>query len=449
MKRRIAIGACAVVVLIWTYMPARASVAFCAGRVDGSATVVYPTGQFPTDVDNVQAAVNLGGTLFLKATDAASRFTPFNFGPAIDGSGTVFLNTNITIRGETVGGHMTTILGGDAPFRSYYPVHAIIHELYFDGPRIAAALVIATTGFEFSGSHVARVVPFLWYRDPDIGDVYKGQGIWVEPLGSLSGTIAIEDNIFEDCGLGGAQLGYGLAIVPGEARVSIARNLIRGANLAGIILIWPGAETVIEDNSIVPGPGDTEPRDWGNGIHLLGAWRRVQDTPVIIRNNEISAEGPGAHGIFAFGDEVFNYAVQNTVIERNRITMNNGWTGIGLWGKVGNSNVRNNRISGNAEVALMLGAGFFDPTEESKSNVFTGNNIATFESSTADVFFDTNTVNNVLQGHSGSVIDLGTGNRITGTQKSLSKKVEEKLRSKQRMMHGRPGLKEPGHANHP
>lgn len=430
------------------YNPARAWAASGEHISGGSTTVIYPTGQFPDDVNNIQAAVNLGGTVLLKATNTVNVFTPFNFGPAVDGSGTVFLNTNVRIIGETVAGRMTTILGGDTPFRCYEPINTAIHKLYFDGPRMAAVLVLDTDRFEFSRSHVARVVPFLWYTEDGV-DVYKGQGIWIDVAGTSQGTIVIEDNIFENCGLGGAQLGYGLAIVSGESRLRIARNLIRGANLAGIILIWPGAETLIEDNIIVTGPGDIEPRFHGNAIHLLGAWNRVQNTPVIIRNNDMRVEGPEAQGIFAFGDEVQNYKVQNTIIEKNLITVTNGLTGIGLWGEVWNSHIRNNRLRGDAEYAMVLGAGFFDPTEPSMSNMFVGNNIATFDSSVADVFFDTNTVNNVLKGHSGTVIDLGTGNRITGTQINLLSQAQEQFRSNQRAMQRRPGLTAQANAKHP
>lgn len=164
-------------------------------------------------------------------------------------------------------------------------------------------------------------------------DIYKGQGIWVAVAGRSSGAIVIEDSVFEDCGLGGAQIGYGLALVTGDAPLRVARNVIRGANFAGIIVIKPGAETVIEENTIVTGPGDVEPRYGGNGIHLLGAWKKVQDAPVIIRRNEMTVEGAEAEGVHAFGDEVLNNKVQNLPVEKNNITVSDGLAGIGLWGK--------------------------------------------------------------------------------------------------------------------
>lgn len=447
--KRLACALATLAIVLWAQGTARASAALGDEQNGGPFTaVVYPTGQHPADVNNVQAAVSAGGRVLLKATDAAGVFTPFNFGPAVAGSGTVFLNADVHLTGETVAGRMTTITGGDTPFRSLKLVESVLEGLNFEGPRMAAVLVRAADRFEFRRSRVARVVPFHWYTEDGV-DWYKGQALWVAVTGTSSGAIVIEDNVFEDCGLGGAQLGYGLALATGDAPLRVARNIIRGVNFAGIILILPGAETVIEENTIVPGPGDITPRYGGNAIHLLGAWKRVQDAPVLIRNNVLSVEGPEAEGIHAFGDEVYNKKVQNLSVEKNEITVTDGLAGIGLWGEVVGAEVRNNRIRGGAQYAMLLGAGFFDPTEQSVGNKFTGNNISTFDASVADVFFDTNTLDNVLKGHGGTVIDLGIGNIITGSRKSLPVHAEEQLRSAQRSMQRRPGLSEPAHANRP
>ncbi|UCG59900.1 MAG: hypothetical protein JSU70_10340, partial [Phycisphaerales bacterium] len=45
-------------------------------------TEVYPTGNAAHDVPNVQAAVDLGGAVLLKATDASGNPQCFNFGTA-------------------------------------------------------------------------------------------------------------------------------------------------------------------------------------------------------------------------------------------------------------------------------------------------------------------------------------------------------------------------------
>ena len=46
-----------------------------------ATTTVYPTGSFPLDMQNVQVAIDRGGTVILKATNAAGQPTPFDFGP--------------------------------------------------------------------------------------------------------------------------------------------------------------------------------------------------------------------------------------------------------------------------------------------------------------------------------------------------------------------------------
>ena len=87
--KRLAFALATLAILFCTYSPARASAANGEKKGGGSTTVVYPTGQYPADVNNVQAAVSAGGKVLLKATDTAGVFTPFNFGPAVEGSGTV------------------------------------------------------------------------------------------------------------------------------------------------------------------------------------------------------------------------------------------------------------------------------------------------------------------------------------------------------------------------
>lgn len=54
------------------------SIATALDAVAGST--VYPTGTYPLDVQNVQSALDGGGTVLLKATDAAGIPTAFNSG---------------------------------------------------------------------------------------------------------------------------------------------------------------------------------------------------------------------------------------------------------------------------------------------------------------------------------------------------------------------------------
>jgi hypothetical protein len=74
--------------------------------------LVYPTGVYPADVQEVDAAVNGGigpsgtvyaggGTILLKATDRDGAITYFNFGNDVTGRGAVKIFTDVVITGET------------------------------------------------------------------------------------------------------------------------------------------------------------------------------------------------------------------------------------------------------------------------------------------------------------------------------------------------------------
>jgi hypothetical protein len=97
--------------------------AFCAASAAAPPSapdrVVFPTGNWPSDVENVQAAVDLGGIVLLKAHDVAGRPTPFNFGevPVGDVDSDVCgkqagLQGDVWLLGETAESAQTTIAGG-------------------------------------------------------------------------------------------------------------------------------------------------------------------------------------------------------------------------------------------------------------------------------------------------------------------------------------------------
>jgi hypothetical protein len=143
------IAACTFVLAALASGPIRAQAA------DDIITIVYPTGHFPDDVENVQTAVEMGGIVVLKARDIANVPTSFNFGPPAQGSGSVFLTKEVTINGETVAGHMTTVTGGDGPFQIYDLVRVAFHRVSFEGPRGTAVFSLVTQG----SSSPIRVCP--------------------------------------------------------------------------------------------------------------------------------------------------------------------------------------------------------------------------------------------------------------------------------------------------
>src|SRR5262245_61092052 len=94
-----------------TPMALAAAIASLYAEAGPSVTTVYPTGLFPLDVHNVQAAVDGGGTVLLKASTVSGTPTAFNFGAPQYGGGINIYN-DVELVGEHSGGSMTTIAGG-------------------------------------------------------------------------------------------------------------------------------------------------------------------------------------------------------------------------------------------------------------------------------------------------------------------------------------------------
>ena len=385
-----------------------AALAVAVAHAEAATQVVHPTGVFPADVLNVRAAVNAGGTVLLKATDVSGAPLAFNFGPATTAGGRLIVQTDVEILGETVGGAMTTIRGGNAPVTGFGPVRLVVRGIHFDGPRAAGVLLLITSGAEITGNRVTNVRGF-----PLFPGVRKGQGIWVTPflaLEDIAGTILIADNVVEHVD---AESGFGLALAGSAADMTVARNTIRGVNTAGILAVGNSRPVLVEDNDIAPGPGLFPDATAGNGITADGAFESLglpPGAPQYIRRNKIVCDNPFADGILVF-------EVTGSVVTKNDVTMHDSFFGgITLFDVTSATVVSDNRVSGSGGFALdIFFVGLNEPVND--GNTFTGNNIARFEASIADVFLDFDTTNTVLVGRSGTVIDLGVGNRVTGFTK--------------------------------
>jgi hypothetical protein len=130
--------AIALVIALWLAPAARAD----------PITVVHPTGAHPHDAALVQAAVDAGGTVLLKAVGEDGSPTPFNFGPAEPGSGHVTLTRDVRVLGEEGDRARTIIQGGHAPIRSFDGISAEVRGVAFEGPLRFALF--------FNGPHTAE-----------------------------------------------------------------------------------------------------------------------------------------------------------------------------------------------------------------------------------------------------------------------------------------------------
>jgi hypothetical protein len=362
-------------------------------------TVVYPTGVFPDDVQNVQAAVNLGGVVRLKAVNVAGDFTPFNFGTAELLPGRrILLTTDVAIVGEQVGAHGTTIRGGLSPIRGLVPVQSKIQGIAFEGPLASAIVITASTGAEIIGNRVDGVVPLL---EP-LGFTF-GDGIDVFTGGSgTTGTVRVAGNVIQnltaDCcagiqfdGLGGV-----------TAAVEITGNTINSVQSLGIAALRSDGPVLVADNSVAPGPGVA-----GAAILVDGN----QGAAYVVRGNRVVCENPEADGIIVAG--VFSDGSVAPLAEKNQITMHNSeFGGLSIYGSVTGALLGENKIEGDSAFALQISEGV-DSTQLAISNRLQGNAISRVLASIADVRLGTNTRNNEVLGDCSSLIDLGVSNFVT------------------------------------
>src|SRR5438067_3709878 len=147
------------------------SALFAADTVQ-AITVVYPTGIFPADVQNVQAAINQGGTVLLKATDSVGHPLAFNFGTPEPNNVPlrfVAIETNVSLSGELVSGSRTTITGGFGPLRIFGGKNSI-EGIKIDGPLNAAIVIVKSNGTRIIGNAIQNVVPDVVAQGFSISD---------------------------------------------------------------------------------------------------------------------------------------------------------------------------------------------------------------------------------------------------------------------------------------
>src|SRR5262245_21710628 len=114
------------------------------------ATDVYPTDS-AADAANIQAAIQQGGTVTLKATDAAGTPLRFKLGGA-----TITSRKNVASHGETVGGAQTELFGGGSALVATIPGLDIkIQGIYFNGPATSAVSLLNAHDVTVSGNRVA------------------------------------------------------------------------------------------------------------------------------------------------------------------------------------------------------------------------------------------------------------------------------------------------------
>lgn len=379
-------------------------------RAAWSSTVVYPTGSFPLDVQNVQTAVDGGGLVILKARDANGQSIAFNFGPADATGGGVNITINVRIIGERVGQHMTTINGGYIPILCPAPVRSFIGNIDFEAPLAAAILLTSSTGTEIVGNRIHGVVGIplpVGFTDGDGIDLFGGDN---GPQSTITGRAIIAGNTIEDLS---AEFANGVQLDSVAANSIITGNTVRipepqgTVQTIGLLAFRSQSTCAIVGNNVTIGQGgpDVIPSSIFVGGTVTGRY--------VIKGNNIMSDNANADGIDVLG---FNSSgpTHGALVAVNHIVTHAQLStsgGIVFYGAVANSTMLANRISGTSGNAIqVLG---LDDTLLADSNRVIGNDISHLTSSVADIFFGPFSTNNLFIGHCASYIDQGVNNHVS------------------------------------
>ncbi len=411
----------------------------------GCVTVVYPTGTNPTDVQNVQAALNQGGSVLLKAVDKNGHPQYFNFGSwpeysngVVPPNSEVHLVTSVAISGEQVGCNRTTIVGGVSPFyETSTTVKASITGLKFVNPLADAITIYGSSGISIVNNEVDGVLPF-----------YRAANNWTETLGffvgglgnsTITGNVVISGNYIH--GLHGSQYEFGFEAYQVESPMTITGNTIEVADdttagdglydSEGIAVDYCSGASTISCNNISVGPGVCyngilvqgpangatsilanevsidEPAFCYAAIGVSGSTGTAQVLGNLIDSKSESADGIALEGTSSTG------TVTGATVSLNGICIENSDVGaIGIYGAVNKSCLSLNLISGESAYALSASSDG-NASDLASSNSFLNNLLLCYTATDASIFLDTNTVNNVVRGCYSSVINKGTGNQIS------------------------------------
>ena len=360
------------------------------------AAVVYPTGQYPADVTNVQAAIDQGGSVLLKSTNTAGQPTAFNFGLPQPGSGRVNVTRDVGIHGEQVSAAMSTIEGGYIPIYVHPGVNVSISGIDLEHPLFDGIYLKYAASGHVEGNRIEHVVGQFFYSP----SVSTGSGI----LTIGGGSYVIDNNIIDDID---AMAGIGVGQYLSQGRAEIDGNIVSGTNT--IAIESGGSVSVrIENNTTIPGPERNPNGSFGVGIEVNGPG------DYYVSDNTAVCENPNALCILGFGP---GPALSSPQIVNNHVTTRtgfNGAIGIAVLGQVSNAYIGQNQVDGTGAAALSTLAACCRFANDLAAESFVGNDIARFTGSLADVFFDQPTHDTFLEGFSGTVIDLGTNDSITG-----------------------------------
>ena len=415
----------------------------------GAQTVVTGANDPTIDLPAVQAAVNAGGMVRLRGT--------FDFGTA----GRVLVHNDVDIGGETDvhGAPVTTIRGGEWCFFTPYPPamppdqagpKVALHDLHFLGARGTAIHLAYSGGADLRNNVIEamrarQVTPAVAERaaivvGPAILGNLPGRTIPNSSFADrlISGDVVIADNRVDTSGPESptATRGTGMFVSMYKgAHVRIERNIVSGNTRTGLAIldgdfdaagrgsVLIAGNTISSDVRIgfTQGAGPRAPIGIVTGFNnqrAVGGNPNIRMIPVLISDNTIELNGVTSMGIV----NIWNGAVMTG----NRITVHTDIASVkdrlstsgGILATTSNQILMHNRIEGEGCNAIRYG-GTTDG-QERFGNVSKANNVSAFQpfeggfEKCATFWLEPASHDNVVVGNSGSAIDDGIDNKVTG-----------------------------------
>jgi hypothetical protein len=406
-------------------------------------TVVVGQNNPAVDVPAVQAAVNAGGSVILSGT--------FDFGDA----GRVLVGNNVDIGGETdeSGALLTTIRRGEWNFHTPYPTQmpptvagpiVSIHHLRFVQSRGTAIHLAYSGGCSLHDNQIVetrarRVNATVSER----AAVVVGPSLLGGPALTtffpllVSGDIVVTDNVLNTTGPepGTSMRGTGMFIAMYVgADVRVERNTVLGNTRTGLAILDGDFDAngrgsvLIADNTIFSdvvfgfvAAGPRAPIGIVTGFNnqrALGADPHKLMIPVLIQGNVMELYGKTSMGLV----NIWNGAVINdndiTVHTDINFVTNRLSTSGGVLATASDQILMNNRISGEGCNAIRYGGTtdgqerFGDLSKANQVNFFEPF-VGGFEKC-ATYWLEPASHDNYVIGNSGTVIDDGVDNKVTG-----------------------------------
>lgn len=379
------------------------------------------------DVQAVQKGVDQGGIINLKGT--------FDFG----NEGRVNITKDVKILGETGGGGkpFTKISGGFWTFHSPLPAKLppeapgpkiTIQGIHFDGALHTPIYLAYSSGATISNNKMTNIRPKL-SEDPIFGKtgLNRQQGIacypgLAQPIQArkympdlFTGNLIIEDNYIDmtnDVPTKTMSQGVFTAWTTG-IKAQIRHNTVINCSRNSLEAIDNyldkdrNGQVILQENNIVtategvpvPTPGTPNGMVIGWFLDISGGLDPQRNIKYLVLNNGIRTRGKSSAGIAAFTDGV--------VIATNGIFSEEG-AALPLFVASSDGYIAYNKMEGTSSNPAMM-VRPWKPLKGSQ-NVFVGNDIKQFKTSSPSVVFGEGSCDNLFMGAECKVSDLGSNN---------------------------------------